>query len=121
MTIETPFKQVADFDRFLRVVRRETTAGPVLIFAAMSDGSIIGGASGLDYPVDALTELNDLGNHWEDEEEASVKWNQFLELSIAFSQKTGYDSAYTVPYISIPSTGSQWSNQAAKRNPYVAE
>jgi len=112
MTVTTPFKQGANFDHLLRVIRRETTDGPVPILEVMTDGSIMEEVTGLDSPVDALTELNIWQNYASTAEEANAKWFQFLELNVAFSRVIGYDSAYTAIGLPIPRPGQEWASEA---------
>ena len=62
MTIEKPFKKSPDFEYIRKVILRQTTEGPVPIIEMMVDGSIMGSVTGMDYTIDQMTELTDLGN-----------------------------------------------------------
>ena len=117
MTIKTPFKQEADFDHLLRVIKRETTDGPVPIIEMMADGSIMGEVTGLPHSVDAMMELLDLSRPTPGSEgEALLKGLKFLELNVTFSQTVGYDTAWTTFSPPIPRPGNQYSKQKENDN-----
>ncbi len=115
MTIERPFKQGADFEHFRKVIMRETTDGPVPIVEMMADGSAMSKVTGMDYTIDALTELAELAEPGEElSPQAMEKGLKFFELNVAFSKAVGYDSAFTIPAVPIPRTRAQYSGPGNK-------
>jgi len=101
MPIETGFKRDADFEHLRKVIMRETTDGPVPIIEMMADGSIMGEVTGLDHPIDQMTELREMFISGKiSPEEAVQKGFQFLDLNVAFNKAVGYDT--TIGFASVP-------------------
>jgi uroporphyrinogen decarboxylase len=124
MPIEKPFKLGADFDHLRQVIMRETVDGPVPIIEMMADGSIMGEITGMEHPIDAMTELGELADPDEgNQQEALEKGLRFLELNVAFSKAVGYDSAWTIPIVPIPRTRALYSgsDEIAKARPWQNE
>ncbi len=124
MPIEKPFKLGADFDHLRQVIMRETVDGPVPIIEMMADGSIMGEITGMEHPIDAMTELGELADPGEGiQQEALEKGLRFLELNVAFSKAVGYDSAWTIPIVPIPRTRALYSgsDEKAKARPWQNE
>jgi uroporphyrinogen decarboxylase len=124
MPIEKPFKLGADFDHLRQVIMRETVDGPVPIIEMMADGSIMGEITGMEHPIDAMTELGELADPDEgNQQEALEKGLRFLELNVAFSKAVGYDSAWTIPIVPIPRTRALYSgsDETAKARPWQNE
>jgi uroporphyrinogen decarboxylase len=110
MPIEKPFKQGADFEHLENVIRRRTSDGPVPILEMMVDGSIMGGVTGLDYTIDQMTELSDMGNP----DRKGPRRNpgdglKFLELNLAFNKAVGYDSTLNFVAVPLTQTGASYS------------
>jgi uroporphyrinogen decarboxylase len=124
MPIEKPFKVGADFDHLRQVIMRETVDGPVPIIEMMADGSIMGEITGMEHPIDAMTELGELADQREgNQQEALEKGLRFLELNVAFSKAVGYDSAWTIPIVPIPRTRALYSGsgEITKARPWQNE
>jgi len=124
MPIEKPFKLGADFDHLRQVIMRETVDGPVPIIEMMADGSIMGEITGMEHPIDAMTELAELADPGEGiQQEALEKGLRFLELNVAFSKAVGYDSAWTIPMVPIPRTRALYSgsDETTKARPWQNE
>jgi len=124
MPIEKPFKLGADFDHLRQVIMRETVDGPVPIIEMMADGSIMGEITGMEHPIDAMTELSELADPDEgNQQEALEKGLRFLELNVAFSKAVGYDSAWTIPIVPIPRTRALYSgsDERTKARPWQNE
>jgi uroporphyrinogen decarboxylase len=95
------FKQTANFDYLRNVIMREVTNGPVPIIEMMVDGSIMGQVTGLDHPLDKMTELMELFTSGQySPEQALEKAFEFINLTMAFSKHMGYDS--TIGFASVP-------------------
>jgi uroporphyrinogen decarboxylase len=110
MSTEKPFKQGANFDYLRKVILRQTNGGPVPIIEMMVDGSIMGKVTGLEYTIDQMTELTDLGNP--DRKGPRRKPGdglKFLELNLAFSKAVGYDSVINFVAVPITQTKSRYS------------
>lgn len=110
MPIERPFKEGADFEYLQEVILRRTTDGPVPIIEMMADGSVMGEITGLDYTIDQMTELRDLGNPERiGPRRAPGDGLKFLELNLAFSKAVGYDSVIGFVPIPLTQTRAQYS------------
>lgn len=110
MTMTTPFKQGADFNHLRRVIRRETTDGPVPVIEMFVDGSIMGKVTGVEHTIDSLTDMMDLTRQSQEGDlEALAKWVPFFELAANFSKTAGYDSAISIPSVPIPHTGTLYA------------
>jgi uroporphyrinogen decarboxylase len=98
---EKPFKQTANFDYFRKVITREVTEGPVPIVEMMVDGSIMGQVTGLDHPLDQMTELGQLFTSGQfTQEEALIRAFEFFNLTVSFARQVGYDTA--LGFVSVP-------------------
>ncbi len=115
MPIERPFKQGSDFEHLRNVIMRETTDGPVPIIEMLADGSIMGAVTGMEYPVDSMTELAELidptGEISQEGLEVGLK---LMDLTLAFSKAVGYDSVMAVPIVPVPRTSAQFANRGGE-------
>jgi uroporphyrinogen decarboxylase len=103
MLIPKPFKQSADFTYLQKVILRQVVEGPVPIIEMMADGSIMGEATGMEYTIDQMTQLNDLGNpDRKGPRRAPGDGLKFLDLNLAFSKAVGYDSV--INFVAVPLT-----------------
>jgi uroporphyrinogen decarboxylase len=108
--LERPFKATPNFDYLRQVILRETTEGPVPIIEMMVDGSIMGMTTGMDYPLDKMTEFSELftsGQYsFEEALEIAIK---FLDLNMAFCKQVGYDTSLGFASVPIPRSTSVFS------------
>ncbi|MDI6874787.1 uroporphyrinogen decarboxylase family protein [Candidatus Solincola sp.] len=100
--LEKPFKNYYDFDHLRRVLLRETTEGPVPIIELLADPEIMSAVTGLEFPAERAMEIFYLGpNPTMEQLELGI---QLMDLSLAFSEKVGYDYVTMVPVVPIPRT-----------------
>ncbi len=98
--LEKPFKNYYDFDHLRRVLLRETTEGPVPIIELLADPEIMSAVTGLEFPAERAMEIFYLGpNPTMEQLELGI---QLMDLSLAFSEKVGYDYVTMVPVVPIP-------------------
>lgn len=102
MPLEKPFKDRADFGHFRKVIRRETTEGPVPFVELMVDVEILSEVTGREAPVASLFELaemaSDLGPR---EMERAIR---LMDMSIEFTRAVGYDYVTMIPIVPLPRT-----------------
>jgi len=110
MKLDKPFTDGPDFDHFLKVLKRETTEGPVPLVELAVDAEIMSEVSGFDFPEGGLIRILKSG------EEADPEFLQLgiklMDLSLAFSDAVGYDYVTTFPIVPVRRT-----NYEFKENP----
>ena len=70
MTIPRPFKTTYDWDYMEKVLRRETTEGPVPMIELFPDAEIMSEVTGIDYPSARAVELFTNAGQLIDDQEA---------------------------------------------------
>lgn len=96
------FKDDYDFDHLRRVLLRETNEGPVPIIELVADPEIMSAVTGIEFPAERALEIYYLGpNPTMEQLQLGL---QLMDLSLAFSEKVGYDYVTMIPVVPIPRT-----------------
>jgi len=112
MTTETPFKEGHDFDHFRKVIMRETAEGPVPILELVADVDAMAEITGMDFPPDAQTKLLNAGKNADPEIiQLGIK---YMDMTLEFSLKMGYDYVTAFPIVPVPRTSMQLEDDTAK-------
>lgn len=99
---EKIFKDHHDFEHLRRVIMRETTEGPVPIIELASDPEVMSAVTGMDFPAERALEIYYLGpNPTMEQLQLGLR---LMDLSLAFSEKVGYDYVTMIPVVPIPRT-----------------
>ncbi|MFA5398968.1 MAG: uroporphyrinogen decarboxylase family protein [Dehalococcoidia bacterium] len=104
MTIPRPFKTTYDWDYMEKVLRRETTEGPVPLIELFPDAEIMSEVTGIDYPSARAVELSTNTGQLIDDREALDMGIRLMDLSIAFSKAVGYDYVTMIPIVPLTKT-----------------
>ncbi len=104
MTIERPFKTTYNWDHLEKVLRRETTEGPVPIIELFADAEIMSEVTGIDFPSARAAELFTQAADAIADNESLELGIRLIELSIAFSKAVGYDYVTTIPAVPLKKT-----------------
>lgn len=99
---EKIFKDHHDFEHLRRVIMRETTEGPVPIIELVADPEVMSAVTGMDFPAERALEIYYLGpNPTMEQLQLGLR---LMDLSLAFSEKVGYDYVTMIPVVPIPRT-----------------
>ena len=99
---EKIFKDHHDFEHLRRVIMRETTEGPVPIIELVADPEVMSTVTGMDFPAERALEIYYLGpNPTMEQLQLGLR---LMDLSLAFSEKVGYDYVTMIPVVPIPRT-----------------
>jgi len=112
MEIERPFKEGHDFEHFRKVIMRETTEGPVPIVELVADVEIMSKVTGIDFPLDSQMRLLNAGKN------ADLELIQlgirYLDLTLEFCKRIGYDYVTMFPIVPVPRTAMQMEDDTAQ-------
>ena len=99
MPIERPFKTTYNWAHMEKVLRRETTEGPVPIIELLADPETMSEVTGIDYPAAKAAELIMNAQSVLDDNKVMEMGLKLIELTVAFSKVVGYDYTTMIPIV----------------------
>jgi uroporphyrinogen decarboxylase len=104
MPIERPFKKTYNWEHLEKVLRRETTDGPVPIIELLVDAEPMSEVTGIDYPASKAVEIFTNAGAALNDESVMAMGIKLMDLSLAFSTAVGYDYVTMIPIVPIRKT-----------------
>jgi len=104
MPIERPFKTSYNWEHLEKVLRRQTTEGPVPIIELLVDAEPMSEVTGIDFPAAKAVELFTNAGAALNDNAALEMGLKLMDLSLAFSKAVGYDYVTMIPIVPIRKT-----------------